>query len=150
MRFACMAIGLWTLAAKLPATTVDVSLQPTQLLQSGDSLTFLFTDSSYAQHMSAMGMAGPPSQIFFNFISAPVGSAGQFTVGVESEDGSASVIFPGQVGWTSGMVQKSGYDGVASVLMDSLTLSSTLSEQIFAGLQAELTMTYAGPDVIGG
>jgi hypothetical protein len=145
-----MVIGLWTLAAQLPATTVDVSLQPSVLLQSGDSLTFLFTDTSYAQHAAAMGMATSPSQIFFNLISAPVGSAAKFTAGVESTDGSASAIFPGSEDWSSGMVQLSGYDGPASVLMGSLALSTTLSQQIFAGSESELTLTYAGPDVTVG
>jgi hypothetical protein len=145
-----MAIGLWALAARLPANTIDVSLQPVQLLQSGDSLTFVFTDISYAQHAAAMGMAASPSQIFFSLISAPVGSTGQFTAGVESADGSASTIFPGPVGWTSGAVELSGYDGAASVLMGSLTLSNTLSQQIFAGSEAELTLMYAGPDVTVG
>jgi hypothetical protein len=145
-----MAIGVWVLAAQLPATTIDVSSQATQLLQSGDSLTFLFTDSSYALHASATGMASSPSQIFFNLISAPVGSAGQFTAGVESADGSASALFPGPLGWTSGVVQTSGYYGPASVVVGSLMLSSALSQEIFAGSEAELTLTYAGPDVTVG
>jgi hypothetical protein len=145
-----MAIGLWTLAAGLRATTIDVSSQPAQLLQSGDSLEFLFTDNSYLQHASAMGIAGFPSQIFFNFISAPVDSAGQFTVAVESVDGSASAMFPEPVEWASGAVQRSGYDGAASILMGSLMLSSELSQQVFAGSEAELTLTYEGPDITLG
>jgi hypothetical protein len=145
-----MAIGVWVLAAQLPATTIDVSSQTTQLLQSGDSLTFLFTDSSYAQHATAMAMSASPLLIFFNLISAPVGSAGQFTAGVEAPDGSASAIFPGPVWLTSGAVQMSGYSGPASVLMGSLTLSNALSQQIFAGTEAELVLTYAGPDVTVG
>jgi len=149
-----MAIGLWALAARLPATTIDVSTQSAQLLQSGDSLEFLFTDSSFAQHASAMGMAASPSQIFFNLISAPVGAlqftTGQFTAELESADGSDFALFPGPVAWSSGLVQTSEYDGPASVLMGSLMLSSTLSQQIFAGSEAELTLTYAGPDVTVG
>jgi hypothetical protein len=145
-----MVIGLWTLAAGLPASTIDVSLQPTLLLQSGDSLTFVFTDTGYVRDASAMGMAPSPSQIFFSLISAPFGSAGLFTAGVESADGPASAMFPGPLRWTSGMVQTSEYDGPASVLMGNLTLSSTLSQQIFAGSEAELTLTYAGPDVTVG
>ena len=94
------------------------------MLQSGDSLTFLFTDSSYAQHASATGMAASPSQIFFNLMSAPVGPAGQFAAAVESADGSVSDLFPGPVGWVSGMVQTSGYDGPASVVTDSLMLKN--------------------------
>jgi hypothetical protein len=142
-----MAIGLWALAAGLSATPIDVSLQTTQLLQSGDSLTFLFTDNSYAMQASAMGLAASPSQIFFNLFSAPVDSTGQFTAGVSSADGSVSAPFSGPLGWTSGVVQMSGYDGPASILTGSLMLSSTLSQEIFAESDAELTLTYSGPDV---
>jgi hypothetical protein len=149
-----MAIGLWAFAARLPATTIDVSSQPTQLLQSGDSLTFLFTDNSYAQQALANGAPASPSQIFFNLISAPVGAgqltAGQFTAGVESVDGSASALLPGPVGWTSATVQMAEYDGAASVLAGNLMLSTSLSQQIFAGSEAELTLTYEGPDVTVG
>ena len=145
-----IVIGLWALAAGLPASTIDVSLQPAQLLRSGDSLTFLFTDTSYALHATALGMAASPSQIFFNWITAPLGSAGLFTAGVESVDGSASALFTGPLGWTSGMVQTSEYDGPASVLMGNLMLSSSLAQEIFAGSEAELTLTYAGPDVTVG
>jgi hypothetical protein len=142
-----MVIGLWALSPGLSATPIDVSLQPAVLLQSGDSLTFLFSDSSYAQHASAMGLATSPSQIFFNLISVPVDSAGEFTAAVESADGSASALFPGPLAWTSGTVQTSGYDGPGSILMGSLMLSSTLSQELFAESEAELTLTYEGPDV---
>jgi hypothetical protein len=145
-----MAIGLWAVAAGLRATTIDVSSQPAQLLQSGDSLTFLFSDSSYAQHATSLALAASPSQIFFNLYSVPLDSAGQFTAAVESADGSVSVLFPGPVQWTSGMVQTSGYDGAASVLVGSLMLSSALSQEIFAGTEAELTLLYVGPDITVG
>jgi hypothetical protein len=145
-----MVVGLWALAAGLSATPIDVSLQPTLLLQSGDSLTFLFSDSSYALKASTMGIAASPSQIFFNLSSVPVDSTGQFTAAVESADGSVSALFPGPLGWTNSTVQMSGYDGPASVVMGNLMLSSTLSQQIFAESGAELTLTYAGPDVTVG
>jgi hypothetical protein len=145
-----MVIGLWALAAGLSAAPIVVSLQSALLLQSGDSLTFLFSDSSYARQASTMGIATSPSQIFFNLISAPVDSAGQFTAEVESADGSVSALFSGPLGWVSSVVQMSGYDGQASVLMGNLMLSSTLSQELFAESQAELTLTYAGPDVTVG
>jgi hypothetical protein len=145
-----MAIGLWAVAAGLRAKTIDVSSQPAQLLQSGDSLTFLFSDSSYAQHATSMGLAASPSQIFFNLSSVPLNSAGHFTAVVESADGSASALFPGPLQWTSGMVQTSGYDGAGSVLVGSLMLSSALSQEIFEGTEAELTLLYVGPDITVG
>lgn len=150
MKCLCITVFLGALASGMPAATVYVSSQTTQVLQSGDSLAFLFTDSSYARFASGMGMAAYPSQIFFDLISAPVGAAGQFTVELESEDGSDSSLFPGSAQWTSGVVATSEYSGTASVLADCLTLSSTLSQQIFAGSDAELILTYTGPDVTVG
>jgi hypothetical protein len=150
MRSLCITIFLGALVSGMQAETVDVSMRTAQLLQSGDALTFLFTDASYAQLALGMGMAPYPSQIFFDLISAPVGAAGQFTVELESQDKSAGALFPGPVQWTSGVVATSGYSGPASVLTDSLALSSMLSQQIFADSHAELIFTYTGPDVTVG
>jgi hypothetical protein len=147
MRF--LYVGL-ALAAALSAKTIDVSSQTTQELQSGDSLVFLFADTSYAQRASSMGMASSPLEIFFNLISTPIGSAGQFTATLESMDGSASALFPGPITWSNGVAQTSGYSGQASVLSDNVTLSSALSREIFAGSEAELALTYMGPDVTVG
>jgi hypothetical protein len=134
----------------MPAATIVVSSQPAEVLQTGDSLAFFFTDSSYAKFATSMGMGAYPSQIFFDLVSAPDAPAGQFTVALESVDGSSSSMFPGLVEWTSGMVETSEYYGTASVLQDSLTLSSTLSQEIFAGSEAELILSYTGPDVTVG
>jgi hypothetical protein len=150
MRCLCISVFLGVLASSTSAATVDVSMQTTQALQSGDSLAFLFTDASYARLALSMGMSPYPSQIFFDLMSAPVGAAGQFTVELESEDGSASAPFPGPVQWTSGVVMTSEYSGSASVLTDSLTLSSALSQQIFATPDADLILTYTGPDITVG
>jgi len=150
MRFLCRAVVLWALAAGMHADTIDVTSLKTQELESGDSLAFLFTDSSYAQFASGMGMPAYPSQIFFDLISAPVGSAGQFTVALESGDGSASSVSLAPVDWSIGVVETSEYGGTASIVTDSLTLSSTLSQAIFAGSWAELILKYTGPDVTVG
>jgi hypothetical protein len=138
------------LAVALSAKTIDVSSQTTQELQSGDSLVFLFADSSYAQQASSMGIGSSPLQISFNLISSPIDSVGQFTAALESMDGSASALFPGSITWTNGVVQTSGYSGQASVLSDSVTLSSSLSREIFSGSEAELALTYTGPDITVG
>src|SRR5580692_4420406 len=102
MRLVCLGLSMCALTAVLSAPTIDVSSQTTQLLQSGDSLEFLFADSSYALQALTLGMSASPSQIFFNLVSAPTSSAGQFTATVESLDGSASATFPGPVEWISG------------------------------------------------
>ena len=150
MRFLCRAVVLWALVARMQAATIDVTSLNTQELESGDSLAFLFTDSSYAKFASGMGISTDPSQIFFDLTSAPVGSAGQFTVAVESGDGSASSVSPVPVDWSIGVVETSEYGGPASVITDRLTLSSPLSQAIFAGSWAELILTYTGPDVTVG
>lgn len=145
-----MGIGICALATGLAAATIDVSSETTQLLQSGNSLSFLFTDGSYVQYALTLGLAPSPMQIFFNLSSSPDGSTGHFTAEVASADGSVSAVFPGPIGWSSGVVQSSEYSGLASVVSDSLTLSSALSQEIFATSGAELTLIYTGPDVMIG
>ncbi len=44
----------------------------------------------------------------------------------------------------------SGYSGPASVASGSFTLSNALSQQIFAGPEAQLTLIYSGPDITVG
>jgi hypothetical protein len=150
MRFLRITIALCALAVGMPAAAIDVSSQTTLMLQSGDALGFLFTDSSFARFASGLGMSPYPSEIFFNLMSAPVGAPGQFTIELQSVDGSVSSAIAGPVEWTTGMVQTAQYSGSASVLMDNLTLANTLSQGIFAGSDAELVLTYAGPDITVG
>jgi hypothetical protein len=153
-------LGLCALSVGLAADTLGVSSQTTQLSQPGDSLV-LFTDSSYALHASALGMMTSPSQIFFNLVSLPIASgslpvttAGQFTVERESAagsgDGSVSSLLSASERWTNGRVQTSLYSGPASLLMSSLSLSSTLSQEFFASSEAQFVLTYTGPDITVG
>ena len=140
----------YTLAGSLWGGTIDVSSQSTQTLQNGDSLEFLFSSSSYANYAAGMGMSAYPGMINFMFASMPGNVTGQFAAEIESADATVSAVFPGSIGWTSGYAQSSGYSGPISGLMDTLSLSSPLSQALFAGSEAELILTYAGPDITVG
>ena len=146
MKILGIGLGLCLFAAGLPASTIDVSYQATQSLQSGDSLVFDFSGRSFATITQSQGLSLYPTQIAFNFASAPVASDGEFTAMVESADGSASALFPDSLSWTSGMA----LGAPASIIAGCLTLSSDLSREIFSGQQAELILTYLGPDVTVG
>src|ERR1700761_5080947 len=91
-------------ASSLPATTIDVTTRQTQLLQSGDSLDFLFTDATFARFATLFGASPDPRTLSFLFGSLPLSSGGQFTAAIDSYNGSASVEFPGSVNWTSGTI----------------------------------------------
>jgi hypothetical protein len=147
-----LSIGVWAcaMAASLSASTIDVSSQTSQQLQTGDTLAFLFSGSSYATHATGLGISPYPEAIHFTFASMPVSVAGQFTAEVESADGTVAAAFPGPIDWTSGVAQNSGYSGSISALVDTLTLSSALSQAIFSGPTAELILTYTGADVAVG
>ncbi len=135
------------LATGLRAGIIDVSSQSTQVLKNGDSLEFLISSSSFANYAAAMGLSPYPTSVNFTFTSMPVSATGQFMAELESPAGSASQSFPGTIGWTDGYAQNSGYSGSVSALVDTLAVSNALSSGIFAGREAELVLTYAGPDV---
>jgi hypothetical protein len=150
MRTLGIAIGIFSVATVLSAATIDVSYQTTQLLQTGDSLSFLFTDSSYATYATGLGLAPYPNSINYTFASSPLSAAGHFTAELQSLNGAVDAIFPGPIHWTSGYAQTSGYSGPISTLVDSLTLSGALSQALFSNAEAELILTYSGPDATVG
>ncbi len=141
------AVGVCALAMGLRAGMIDVSLQSTQILKNGDSLEFLISSSSFANYAAAMGLSPDPASVNFTFMSMPVSATGQFVAELESPSESAYQLFPVAIGWTNGYAQNAGYSGAVSALVDTLPVSNALSPGIFAGGEAELVLTYAGPDI---
>ncbi len=150
MRIPAIALYLCAIASTCSANIIDVSSQTTQLLQTGDSLEFLFSDASYAARATAMGLSPYPSALSFVFVSTPEAEHGVFTAELESPDGDFSTAFPAPIAWTAGYMQNSAYSGAVSALVGSLTLSSSVSQELFSDSEAELILTYAGPDVTVG
>ncbi len=146
-RFIGAGLAIFTLASCLSAGTIDVTSQSSELLQSSDFLEFLFSGRSYAICASGMGMSPYPDSIDFTFASMPVSVAGQFTATLESADGTVVAEFPDALSWSGGYASNSGYSGPVSAVVGSLALSDTLSQAIFSNSEAELILTYTGPDV---
>jgi hypothetical protein len=144
MKLLAVAFSLCAIAS---ANVIDVSSQTTQLLQSGDALEFFFSDTSYAAHASAMGLSPYPGKLSFVFVSAAGSDHGSFTAELETPSGDFSAPFPAPVAWTSGYIQNSSYSGDVSALAGSLTLSSGISQELFSDSEAELILTYTGPDI---
>lgn len=131
----------------LPAAVIDVASQTTQTLHSGDTLAFLFTDTNFVADAAMFGFSTQPASVSFNLMSAPIATSGQFSATLESLDGSVSAAFPGPIGWSTGQAQSAAYTGAVSDLTGTLTLSSSLSQQIFSNSKAVLLLTYNGPDI---
>ncbi len=132
-------------AVSLSAGTIDVSSQTSLTLQSGDSLEFLFSWSSFANYST-----GTPQTVCFTFSSLAVIGGGNFAAALESQDGAASAAFPTPGGWTSGYMQNSSYTGPVDSLTDTLSLSSGLSASVFSSPDASLVLTYSGPEITVG
>jgi hypothetical protein len=149
-----LAVGIgvcvWAMGASLCASTIDASMQSSQLLQTGDCLEFLFSGSSYARSAAGLGLATYPGSIHFTFASMPLSVAGQFTAEVQSSDGLISAAFSGPIGWAGGYAQNSGYSGPISAVEGTLSLSNELSQAVFSQSTAELILSYTGPDVLVG
>jgi hypothetical protein len=145
-RFLGAGQAIFALASCLSAATI-VPSQSLQLLKTGDSLEFLFSSRSYANYASGMGFSPYPGLIDFTFASMPVSVSGQFTAELESADSTVTVQFPNALSWGAGYAQNSGYSGPVSAVVGSLALSNALSQAVFSNSEAELILTYSGPDV---
>lgn len=151
MRIAA-ALGwyLTALTASLGASTIDVSSESFQQLQSGDTLEFLFSSSSYASYAAQLGISPDPDSIDFMFSSLPISASGEFTATVESFTGDGSVLFNGPLSWSSGSIQSAQYMGATSEIVGAVTLSPSQSADIFANGYADLLLTYSGPTITVG
>ena len=66
---------------------------------------------------------------------------------LESADSTVTVQFPNALSWGAGYAHNSGYSGPVSAVVGSLALSNALSQAVFSNSEAELILTYTGPDV---
>jgi hypothetical protein len=145
MRFLFATFALLLPALQLPAGTVDpipvnVSNATTEWLNPQDALLFTISEWSYEVNAPEHGLSAYPSQVTFQFLTAPEADSGDFTAVLESLDGSVSVDFPGTFSWHTGYTESSGYTGPVSVLYGSMELSATLSEELFTVPSAVLVL----------
>ncbi len=144
--------GLAVILSALPlgAGTINVSDQVSALFDTGDELSFTVPSWNYSIDAAHFGLPVYPTQVEFTFVSAPEDSPAQFEAVLESGDGSVSVSFGEPLGFVPGTFRGSLYGGAVSVLEGSLHLSETLSQQLFGGSPAVLTLLNTGPGVTVG
>jgi len=133
-----------TLAGTIDPIPVNVSNGLTQQLNPEDKLMFTISDRSFAVNAAQRGLSVYPAQVTFQFVTALQTNTGDFTALLEATDGSLSVDFPGTISWLTGRMQSSGYTGAVSVLYGSMSLSSTLARELFAGSSAVLVLENQG------
>ena len=137
-------------APLLPAgTIVDVSSNTSTVIGSGDTLVFQVLSGNFAGTALSFGQSIYPSTVSFSLMTAPISGAGTFEASLQSSDGSVSVALDNPIGFTGGMLFKSGYSGAVSTLNGYLTLSPLLSEALFSSPPV-LVLTYTGPDFVLG
>lgn len=146
MRVPLIVTWFAVLAAVASASTLNVTSQSSQVLNSGDSLAFLFSDASYARFAAQQGAPETPTSIDFVFSSLPVAAGGSFTAEIMGLNGSA-VDLSTPLTWTPGYAQSSRYNGATSSIVGQLSLPPAESEAIFSTGYAELVLTYSGPAI---
>lgn len=132
------------------AGAIDVSGQSFQLLQSGNTLTFVFSPASYYSQASQLELSPYPTQIDFSFASSEPTVSGQFSAELQSLDGATELPFPTSIPWQAGYAYLSQYSGPVAVLNGSVALSPPTSQAIFADTYAEIVLTYIGSPVTAG
>ena len=144
-----LQLGLWLAILSAPsigAATIDVSADTSAIVRTGDTLVFHLLTWNYAVDAAAFGLPLYPSEVSFALVSAPLGVDGVFAATLESADRGVSVAF-GDLDFTPGYFQGSGYTGDVSTLQGRLSLSPLLSKVLFSSTSAVIALRNEGPEV---
>ena len=150
MAYRWCGLTVFLVALPLGAGTIDVSAQFSALLDTGNTLSFTVPSWNFSIDAANLGLPVYPTSVGFVFVSLPEDSPGQFEVVLEAGDGSVSVSFGAPLSFVPGTFQGAGYSGAVSALEGSLSLSETLSQQLFGSSAAVLTLLNTGPAVTVG
>jgi hypothetical protein len=136
-------------APAMGAATIDVSAETSAVVHTGDTLVFQMLTWNFGVNAAAFGLPVYPTDVNFALVSAPLSVAGGFAATLESADRSVSVAF-GNLTFSPGFFQGSGYAGEVSTLEGYLHLSPLLSEALFSAPSAVIALRNEGPDVTVG
>jgi hypothetical protein len=144
-----LQLGLWLAIVSAPsigAATVDVSADTSAIVRTGDTLVFHLLTWNYAVDAAAFGLPLYPSEVSFALVSAPLGVNGGFAATLESADRGVSIAF-GDLNFTPGYFQGSGYTGDVLTLQGRLSLSPLQSKVLFSSTSAVIALRNEGPEV---
>jgi hypothetical protein len=138
-------------ALPLGAGTINVSAQVSALFDTGDELSFTVPSWNFGINAAKFGIQQQyPTSVSFEFVTAADDSLSQIQAVLESGNDSVSVSFGAPLKSVPGVFGGSRYNGAVSVLEGTLHISETLSQQLFGGSPAVLTLLNTGPAVTVG
>ena len=140
---------LATLASFPLAADTIYPQQSTVTLNTGDSLAFLFTETSYAANAARYGALASPGSLSFTFTTSVLSGGFDFSATLLAYDDSAEVPFSNEAvgdGYSSGTF----YRGAVSVASGSVNLSPADSAAIFASPKAMLLLENTGAAITLG
>ena len=132
------------------ATVFDIGGETPALVRTGDSLVFEVFDRSFRSGAASFGLPADVTGVGFSLAAVPGTPAGTFSGTIASADGSVSIGAGGPLTFEDGWISNSVYSGPISVVQVSWHLSRMLSQEIFAGGSARLTLRNDGPNVTVG
>ena len=144
--------GLYLAILAAPVTgaaTIDLSSKTSAVVHTGDTLVFHLLTSNFGVHAAAAGLPLDPTDVNFALATAPLSVAPGFSATLESADRSVAIAF-GNLTFSTGYFQGSGYAGEVATLQGYLHLSPQLSEELLSGPSAVLALRNEGPDVTVG
>jgi hypothetical protein len=140
-------------APAMRGSTIDVSGDTSAVVRTGESLVFQLLTWNYGMNAAAFGLPVYPADVNFALVSAGLPSkmsgAGEFAATLESADHAVSAAF-GDLTFSPGYFEGSGYAGAVSTLQGYLHLSPQLSKALFSASSAVLVLRNEGPDVTVG
>jgi hypothetical protein len=135
--------------ASLPLAADTITSPQTLTLNTGDSLAFTFSESSYSANAERFGASTNPSGIRFAFTTASLEGWFDFEATLRSYDGATEILFDNE-GVADGYFAGTYYRGAVSVASASTKLSAEEAAAIFARPAAVLSFQNTGAAVTLG
>jgi hypothetical protein len=145
-----MLLAMVAVPALRATAILDVTGQTNAQMQTGDILAFEIFGGSFVRTAANFGFSRYPTEISFVFLTATAPVAGSFSGALESADGAASVALGVPLTFGAGAFSGAGYAGAVSTLHGYLHLSALLSQELFSGGSAVLTLRNDGPEITVG
>ena len=139
-------------APAMRASSIDVSADTSAVVRTGDTLVFQLLTWNFGVNAAAFGLPVYPADVNFALVSAlqsNVSGAGEFAATLESVDRAVSAAF-GNLTFSPGYFEGSGYAGAVSTLEGYLHLTPQVSKAVFSASSAVLILRNEGPDVTVG
>lgn len=141
-----LGIVVALLAASFPlvASPLNVTQQTTATLNTNDALFFTLATYSFASNAAKLGLPTLPSVVSFSFVTSSPGPSGYWDALLETPAGAVVASFSAWMEFGTAQYTSGAYKGTVGEIGNSITLSSSESQELFGNVAIVLVLQNLG------